>query len=31
VFPDDPAFRAIAGPDGAEVVAMQFPRRETPH
>lgn len=27
VYPDDPAFTAFAGPDGLEVVAMQFPRR----
>ena len=31
VYPDDPAFRSAAGPDGAEVVAMQFPRRALPH
>ena len=29
VYPSDPAFQSIAGPDGVEVVAMQFPRRET--
>ncbi len=27
VYPDDQAFRAVAGADGVEVVAMQFPRR----
>jgi hypothetical protein len=27
VYPDDAAFRAVAGPDGLEVVAMQFPAR----
>lgn len=27
VHPDDPAFRAVAGPDGLEAVAMQFPVR----
>ena len=27
VFPDDPPFQAAAGPDGLEVVAMQFPVR----
>jgi len=27
VFPDDAPFRAFAGPDGLEVVAMQFPSR----
>jgi hypothetical protein len=26
VYPDDAAFEAVAGPDGAEVIAMQFPR-----
>jgi hypothetical protein len=31
VYPDDPAFHAVAGPDGVEVVAMQFPRREATH
>ena len=31
VYPGDPAFRSVAGADGAEVVAMQFPRRETAH
>ena len=31
VYPDDPAFQAVAGPDGVEVIAMQFPRRETAH
>ncbi|WP_428486941.1 hypothetical protein [Rhodopila sp.] len=25
VYPDDPSFQAIAGPDGAQVIAMQFP------
>jgi hypothetical protein len=25
VYPEEPAFQAIAGPDGVEVVAMQFP------
>lgn len=29
VYPDDPAFQATAGSEGAEVVAMQFPRRVT--
>lgn len=28
VFPDDPPFQAAAGPDGLEVVAMQFPAHE---
>lgn len=27
VYPDDAAFSAFAGPDGLEVIAMQFPRR----
>ncbi len=27
VYPDDEPFYAEAGPDGAEVIAMQFPRR----
>jgi hypothetical protein len=27
VYPDDPAFQACAGTKGAEVIAMQFPRR----
>jgi hypothetical protein len=27
VYPDDPPFAAIAGPDGSEIVAMQFPWR----
>jgi hypothetical protein len=31
VYPDDPAFQAAAGPDGAELIAMQFPRHETTH
>jgi hypothetical protein len=31
VYPDDPAFHAAAGPDGAELIAMQFPRHETTH
>jgi hypothetical protein len=31
VYPDDPAFQATAGSDGAEVIAMQFPHRETTH
>jgi hypothetical protein len=31
VYPDDPAFRSAAGRDGAEVVAMQFPRRAIAH
>jgi hypothetical protein len=26
VYPDDPPFNAYAGPDGADVIAMQFPR-----
>jgi hypothetical protein len=26
VYPDDPPFTAIAGADGADVIAMQFPR-----
>jgi hypothetical protein len=26
VYPDDPEFKAVAGADGTEVVAMQFPR-----
>ena len=29
VYPDEPAFQAAAGPDGVEVIALQFPRRET--
>lgn len=29
VFPDDPSFQGTAGPDGLEVVAMQFPLRTT--
>jgi hypothetical protein len=28
VYPDDAPFEAVAGPDGVEVVAMQFPERE---
>jgi hypothetical protein len=28
VYPDDAPFQAAAGPDGAEVVAMQFPLRQ---
>jgi hypothetical protein len=28
VPPDGAAFRAVAGPDGADVLAMQFPRRD---
>jgi hypothetical protein len=28
VYPDDEPFQAVAGPDGLEVVAMQFPLRE---
>jgi hypothetical protein len=31
VYPDDPAFHAVAGPHGVEIIAMQFPRRETTH
>jgi hypothetical protein len=31
VYPDDPAFQSAAGPDGVEVIAMQFPRRDTAH
>jgi hypothetical protein len=31
VYPDDPAFHAVAGRDGAELIAMQFPRHETAH
>jgi hypothetical protein len=31
VFPHDPAFRVVAGPDSAEIITMQFPRRETTH
>ena len=27
VYPEDPPFQADAGPDGVEVVAMQFPLR----
>jgi hypothetical protein len=30
VYPDDASFAAVAGPDGAEVIAMQFPRRAHP-
>jgi hypothetical protein len=29
VYPDDPAFQAVAGENGAEVVAMQFPLHKT--
>jgi hypothetical protein len=29
VYPDDPAFHSIAGPDGVEIIAMQFPIRKT--
>ncbi len=29
VYPDDPPFEATGGPDGATVLAMQFPRRTT--
>ncbi|HEY0185436.1 MAG TPA: hypothetical protein VGC09_21760 [Rhodopila sp.] len=29
VYPDDAPFQAVAGPDGVEVVAMQFPLRQT--
>ena len=29
VYPDDPRFEASAGPDGVEVIAMQFPLRKT--
>ncbi len=29
VYPDDPAFQANAGPEGAEIVAMQFPLHKT--
>jgi hypothetical protein len=25
VYPDDAPFQAVAGPEGAEIVAMQFP------
>ena len=28
VYPDDQPFQAVAGSDGVEVVAMQFPRRD---
>jgi hypothetical protein len=31
VYPDDAAFQASAGPDGAELIAMQFPRHESTH
>jgi hypothetical protein len=31
VFPDDSAFQSAAGPDGVELVVMQFPRHETMH
>jgi hypothetical protein len=31
VYPEDSAFRAAAGADGAELIAMQFPLRETTH
>lgn len=27
VRPDEPAFEAVAGPDGLEILALQFPRR----
>ena len=27
VYPEDEPFQAVAGPDGAELIAMQFPRR----
>ena len=27
VYPNDEPFQATAGPDGAEIVVMQFPRR----
>jgi hypothetical protein len=27
VYPDDPPFQAVAGADGLEIVAMQFPLR----
>ena len=27
VYPDDPPFNAIAGADGVDVIAMQFPLR----
>jgi hypothetical protein len=26
VYPEDPPFNAFAGPDGVDVIAMQFPR-----
>ena len=29
LYPGDPAFQAAAGPDGVEVVAMQFPLRKS--
>ena len=29
LFPDDPQFQAAAGPNGLELIAMQFPRRTT--
>ena len=29
VFPDDAPFAGVGGPDGAEVIAMQFPHRTT--
>ena len=29
VFPDDAPFQAIAGADGVEVIAMQFPDHKT--
>jgi hypothetical protein len=28
VFPEDPRFQAVAGSQGVEVIAMQFPRRD---
>jgi hypothetical protein len=28
VRPDEPPLRAVAGPGGAEIVAMQFPRKD---
>jgi hypothetical protein len=28
VFPDEAAFRSVAGPDGVEAIAMQFPLRK---
>jgi hypothetical protein len=31
VYPQDPAFQTVAGPDGVEVIAMQFPRRRATH